>query len=106
MGIICNEKCPYVLDYHHIDKGDPVSRSIGYGSIKKVEEEINKCIVVCANCHRKIHYGIIKCPKIISNNKFTIQRLSIEELKKEIIDFKIIQPMFGDELKKGKEYND
>lgn len=24
--------------------------------IERIEKEIKKCIVVCSNCHRKIHY--------------------------------------------------
>lgn len=26
----------------------------------KVKEELDKCILVCSNCHREIHSGLIK----------------------------------------------
>ena len=47
------------LDFHHIDdKTENVSRlSKNCNSIKKLTEEVNKCIILCANCHRIKHYG-------------------------------------------------
>lgn len=54
---ICGEDRWWVLDFHHLDpteKEDNVSHLIG--SPKKLQEELEKCIVVCANCHRDLHY--------------------------------------------------
>ena len=51
----CGESNPIVLDFDHVrgDKTDSVSRMVMVGfSIKKISEEINKCDVRCANCHR------------------------------------------------------
>jgi hypothetical protein len=49
------------LDFHHLDPGekdvavaDFVSRGASSAKIKK---EIEKCVVLCANCHRIEHYG-------------------------------------------------
>ena len=50
------------MDYHHLDssvKEKGVSQMIQGNSWQKIEEEISKCILVCANCHRKIHEGLI-----------------------------------------------
>lgn len=58
--IICGEKEACCLDFHHIrDKKFVISTSVGRFSRKEILEEIKKCIVVCANCHRKIHAGVI-----------------------------------------------
>ena len=53
-------KCFEALEFHH---PDPKTKeiSIGTGSTKwksplKIEKEIKKCIVLCANCHREIHF--------------------------------------------------
>ena len=49
-----NENEPVCLDFHHRDptiKGFTVSRKLG-GSKALVLEEIAKCDVLCANCHR------------------------------------------------------
>lgn len=62
---ICLEKDPCCLDFHHIDGKDKnVSYFVGSKSMKKLSEEIVKCICVCANCHRKIHAKKIIPPKI------------------------------------------
>lgn len=57
---ICGENHPATLDFHHKDKSEKkmiVSDAVGRGYSKKnIKSEIEKCIVLCANCHRKIHY--------------------------------------------------
>lgn len=56
----CGDNRGYVLDYHHIDpsqKEDDIARmTSNTSSWDKVFEEINKCIVLCANCHREFHH--------------------------------------------------
>ena len=47
-------------DYHHIDpntKFKSISNLIkdGYGH-EKIKEEIDKCIIICSNCHRQLHF--------------------------------------------------
>jgi hypothetical protein len=51
-----------VLEFHH-KNGSEKEFSVGeistkgYG-LKKIEKELKKCLVICANCHRKFHYQI------------------------------------------------
>lgn len=56
---ICGyNNCNEALDFHHLDGGskDFGISSKGYTrSWESVREELNKCILVCANCHREIH---------------------------------------------------
>jgi hypothetical protein len=57
----CSEADPCCLDYHHIgdDKETEIATAIGihgWGK-KRLIEEIKKCVVICANCHRKLHAG-------------------------------------------------
>ena len=55
--IICGEKDVSCLDFHHIkDKIYNISTIKAALSIDKVENEIKKCVVLCANCHRKLHF--------------------------------------------------
>lgn len=53
----CGENHIATLDFHHLDplqKDKSVTKFIY--SPKKLEQEINKCIVLCSNCHRKLHW--------------------------------------------------
>lgn len=46
---------PYVMDFDHVRKRKSFSVGGGFGrsvSIKKLLKEIDKCDVICANCHR------------------------------------------------------
>jgi len=55
----CDEDRPPALDFHHEGvKGDDVSAMVNDGYARsRIREEIDRCIVLCANCHRKEHYG-------------------------------------------------
>jgi hypothetical protein len=58
----CGETFLAALEFHHRDPAEKlftVSRAFNDGrSIQEVLEEIAKCDVVCANCHRKEHYSV------------------------------------------------
>jgi len=63
---ICGYKrCLAALDFHH---PDPQKKEIPFGlkrstySIRKIARMVKDCIVVCSNCHREIHAGMITAP--------------------------------------------
>ena len=53
----CGESNPIVLEFDHIDpktKRNDISTMAAHGySIATLEKEIEKCIILCANCHRQ-----------------------------------------------------
>jgi hypothetical protein len=54
--IDCGEKDPVVLEFDHVRgvKKDVMSTLVTQGySLKTIAAEIDKCEVVCANCHRR-----------------------------------------------------
>ena len=55
----CKEDDPICLDFHHIGKKSfSISSAINDGySLRRIYKEIEKCIVLCANCHRKEHHN-------------------------------------------------
>jgi hypothetical protein len=58
----CGEPEFVCLEFHHID---PTLKSFQLSSVSTqsdtaINEEIQKCVLVCANCHKKIHAGLIQ----------------------------------------------
>jgi hypothetical protein len=55
---ICGyHKCLGVLEFHHKKgKKEMTIGAILKYSWKKIKKELKKCILICANCHREIHY--------------------------------------------------
>lgn len=57
----CGENHPAALQFHHVDrntKSIEVSTALRRGwSIARIQLEIDKCVVMCANCHLKLHWN-------------------------------------------------
>jgi hypothetical protein len=54
-------KCTEALEFHHVcSTGKDFSISgKGYTrSWKRIKEELDKCLLLCANCHREVHSGL------------------------------------------------
>lgn len=55
------KKCPAALGFHHVDER---TKAFGIGgaynrSWEVLKKELDKCILLCANCHAEHHYGLI-----------------------------------------------
>ena len=56
------DRCLDALEFHHLDreKKDFGISAKGYTrSWKAIEQELDKCIMLCANCHRELHAGML-----------------------------------------------
>lgn len=52
-------KCVSALEFHHINPNEKeftFSRGMVF-SYKRLVDEVDKCMLLCANCHREIHAG-------------------------------------------------
>lgn len=54
----CGEADPVVFEFHHTD---PNEKDFTIASAlsrrwEAIETELQKCVVLCANCHRRTHY--------------------------------------------------
>jgi hypothetical protein len=60
-GLEFDGKCTSVFDFHHIDpkqkKFNINKGSINRYNIESTNEEVKKCILLCANCHRIHHHN-------------------------------------------------
>src|SRR3990170_2595915 len=66
--LLCGEREPCVLDFHHThgnskgrEGGMPVSRAACHSN-KRFLKELSQCVVLCANCHRKVHAKLLTLP--------------------------------------------
>ena len=62
--VICGyNRCIGALEFHHFD-GDDKEFNISHSSFgwEKVKKELDKCILICANCHRELKEGIVEIP--------------------------------------------
>lgn len=59
--VVCGEDDPVCIDFHHRNPKDKkYAISCMYSlNEEKIRKEIEKCVCVCSNCHRKIHAGKI-----------------------------------------------
>ena len=61
----CGVRYPfYVMDLDHLgdDKDMIVSKLVNFGATQRVLDEIAKCEVVCANCHRQRTWARANAP--------------------------------------------
>ncbi len=63
---ICSyDRCTQALEFHHLDPNEK-EFAIGYKgetrSWERTKKELDKCILVCSNCHREIHFPQVNIP--------------------------------------------
>lgn len=105
-NVKCCEKCGYVgknlnsLDFHHIDANSKKFK-VMYESnrrkniLKYITDEVDKCLVMCANCHVKEHINI---DRLEVNWDFIVKGCdSYKEMPK--IDKDIVIKMYNDGVK-------
>ena len=60
---ICGyDNCVWALDFHHYDEKTKLFDLSTGGMTRswaKIEEEVSKCALLCSNCHREVHAGLI-----------------------------------------------
>lgn len=47
----------YLYDFHHIDPSEKATKSLNIVSDELFWAEIRKCILLCCECHRRLHWG-------------------------------------------------
>lgn len=62
---ICGyDRCKRAIDCHHLDESEKdfeISKlRSSFISLSKIKIELEKCVLLCSNCHREVHAGYIK----------------------------------------------
>jgi transcription elongation factor Elf1 len=61
----CNEDDWIVLEFDHIgEKTGGISYGVKHWVLSRLQEEISRCEVVCANCHRRRTYTRTPCHRV------------------------------------------
>jgi len=56
------DACIGALEFHHLDPNEKDFSIGGQGNTPawdKVKDELDKCVLLCANCHRELHYNLL-----------------------------------------------
>ena len=60
----CSESHAEALEFHHVtpsQKKFTISQAVARGyDIEDIKKELNKTIIICSNCHKKLEYLITK----------------------------------------------
>lgn len=56
------DRCIQALEFHHLnpDEKDFTLSGSMVANIEKMKAELDKCVMLCANCHREVHQGLIE----------------------------------------------
>lgn len=85
---------PQALDFHHVNPNEKEFGITDSGAVTKALEkqleEMKKCVLVCSNCHRGIHAGLVQIPD------------NYQELYNQAVADELIKA--NNERKKGKQF--
>lgn len=73
--LVCGyNRCIAALVFHHMkDKKFSISGSIR--SWNKTKEELDKCVLLCSNCHDELHNGLLENSYLINLEQERIVKL-------------------------------
>jgi hypothetical protein len=64
--VVCGyNKCRTALDLHHIDPSEKENLIGKIRGIQGMKDEIQKCVVLCKNCHAELHAGLLSDSNIL-----------------------------------------
>lgn len=80
----CNySNCKAALEFHHIDPNEKefslAAAMVSPKAWDRLVIELRKCVLLCANCHREVHAGLIKVEnKQYFNEEYAEYKVQIE----------------------------
>jgi hypothetical protein len=78
---LCGETEPWVLDMHHLDPSSKETNSATSATLKAFLKEADKCILLCSNCHRKVHAGVLTLTdKDVAKFKYSLKEVQGDDM--------------------------
>ena len=69
-GVCGYNRCNSALEFHHLD---PNEKELHWGQMSgtikgwdTIIVEMRKCVMLCSNCHREVHAGLVEIPMYIA----------------------------------------
>lgn len=96
-GVCGYNKCDEVMEFHHVNPSEKETQwSNLRGNIKgwnTIVEEMKKCVMLCSNCHKEYHAGVLQLPPDITR----LDPSCLDYKAKERKQFVTYCPVCGDE---------
>lgn len=70
------DKCQSALEFHHLDPSEKdfsVTGSANTKSLRLLLDEVKKCVMLCSNCHREVHAGLIDPTELADKQFFDVE---------------------------------
>jgi hypothetical protein len=91
--INCGESDPVLLDFHHKDKTNKIedmSRILGAWVFSECIDELNRCVLLCAKCHRKTHFEQSRFDTLLPYIKLRMEK--IDKVKSRMKQYELRKP--------------
>ena len=63
------------LEFHHLDPSKKeFNLSVTNNGWNKLLKEVDKCILLCSNCHRMVHAGVLNLPDDSASDETTLTK--------------------------------
>jgi hypothetical protein len=105
--VTCGENDPVLLDFHHkekTNKKEDVSRILGAWVFKECIQELDRCVLLCAKCHRITHFDYERFNKLLP--EIHLKTLNIENNNSRKKNYEKIKPDVIELLKNNKSYRE
>ena len=81
-------RCMSALSFHHLD---PNEKDFGIAqacalSWEKVKRELDKCVLLCGNCHAEVHEGVLDLQQHLTKDELERAKAA-EDNDANILDF-------------------
>lgn len=74
-------RCPAALEFHHVDptqKAFEIGSQGAYAAWDKLKSELDKCALLCSNCHKEVHAKIVEVTLRMDRRSVMLEKVDAE----------------------------